>query len=248
MDKLPNFYEILHVLPDSPLAVIKASYRALMQVCRNHPDLGGDTEYASLLNQAYNTLKCTNSRQQYDEELMRQNFDIVDDIMSKNQHPSPPKNDPIIDKPNSDTIELNLPICPFCETPHGFDASLDPNALCHKCKMPLFMSDSRIEEYGLRQFMRIPKGGMIYYYLHWPGSHYKGELHDLSPKGISFLCNEALAIGQHIIIEANEMYAIAEVTNSRDCESHQQYHAIVGARFIDVYFNTQYGNFISTRA
>jgi hypothetical protein len=35
-----NYYRILHVQPDAPMEVIRASYRTLMQKLRFHPDLG----------------------------------------------------------------------------------------------------------------------------------------------------------------------------------------------------------------
>ena len=45
-----NYYRVLHVQPDAPIEVIKASYRALMGPLRHHPDLGGDHETAALIN------------------------------------------------------------------------------------------------------------------------------------------------------------------------------------------------------
>ena len=51
-----NYYRLLHVQPDAPGEVIKASYRTLMQKLRQHPDLGGDDCNAALLNEAYAVL------------------------------------------------------------------------------------------------------------------------------------------------------------------------------------------------
>ena len=43
--------------PGATPAVLKASYRALMQKLRVHPDLGGDAWNAQVLNEAYATLR-----------------------------------------------------------------------------------------------------------------------------------------------------------------------------------------------
>ena len=42
-----NLYRILHVQPEAPPEVIRASYRTLMSTLRAHPDLGGDPAAAA---------------------------------------------------------------------------------------------------------------------------------------------------------------------------------------------------------
>lgn len=69
MDKTHNYYQLLHVLPDAPAPVIKASYRAMMQKMRHHPDLGGDPSRAQWLNEAVDTLCNPARRAIYDREL-----------------------------------------------------------------------------------------------------------------------------------------------------------------------------------
>jgi hypothetical protein len=49
--KIPEDYEILCVLPGSPLIVVKAAYRALALIC--HPDRGGDPAHFRTLTEAY---------------------------------------------------------------------------------------------------------------------------------------------------------------------------------------------------
>ncbi len=56
MQNRRNYYRILQVQPDAPIAVIKNNYRTLLQKLRLHPDLGGDPENASQINQAWQTL------------------------------------------------------------------------------------------------------------------------------------------------------------------------------------------------
>ena len=72
MSKLPDFYRLLHVQPDAPAAVVKASYRAMMQKMQHHPDLGGDEATAQLLNEAVATLCDPTKRAIYDVKLALQ--------------------------------------------------------------------------------------------------------------------------------------------------------------------------------
>ena len=69
MRNLRNYYRILHVERDAPAAVIKGSYRTLMQTLRHHPDLGGDERNAQLLNEAMATLGDPVARARYDATL-----------------------------------------------------------------------------------------------------------------------------------------------------------------------------------
>ena len=63
-----NYYRLLHVQPDAPLEVIKASYRVLMRSLKHHPDLGGDQWDAALINEAYEVLSVPEKRKTYDRE------------------------------------------------------------------------------------------------------------------------------------------------------------------------------------
>lgn len=65
-----NFYRILQVQPDAPTAVIRNNYRILLQKLRMHPDLGGDQVNASLVNQAWQTLRDPTRRRTYDKQLL----------------------------------------------------------------------------------------------------------------------------------------------------------------------------------
>lgn len=65
-----NYYRLLQVQPDAPLAVIKNNFRTMMHKLRMHPDLGGDKWTASDLNRAYTTLKDPEQRAQYDKKLL----------------------------------------------------------------------------------------------------------------------------------------------------------------------------------
>ncbi len=66
-----DFYQVLHVRPDAPTTVIKASYRALLREGGVHPDMGGDHFHAALLNEAFATLSDPKKRAAYDKAMNR---------------------------------------------------------------------------------------------------------------------------------------------------------------------------------
>ena len=64
-----DHYHTLHVHPDADVAIIKASYRTLMQKLKYHPDLGGDKDDAARINEAYGVLSNLTLRTAYDQQL-----------------------------------------------------------------------------------------------------------------------------------------------------------------------------------
>jgi curved DNA-binding protein CbpA len=66
-----NLYRLLQVQPDAPIEIIRMSYRTLMRELKQHPDLGGDHEKASILNEAYEILSDPGRRTEYDKELFQ---------------------------------------------------------------------------------------------------------------------------------------------------------------------------------
>jgi curved DNA-binding protein CbpA len=67
-----NYYRTLNVQPDAPLEIIKNNYRTLLQKLRLHPDLGGKNWNATIINEAYNTLRHPDKRASYDKSLLKQ--------------------------------------------------------------------------------------------------------------------------------------------------------------------------------
>ena len=72
MNNRRNYYRMLNVQPDASQEVIRASYRALLQKLKLHPDLGGEQWSASHINRAYNVLKNPEKRAAYDKKLLAQ--------------------------------------------------------------------------------------------------------------------------------------------------------------------------------
>jgi len=69
MRKGRTHYDVLGVSRDAPEEVISAAYRAQMLSLKKHPDLGGDTEEAMLINKAYEVLSDPRARNEYDRTL-----------------------------------------------------------------------------------------------------------------------------------------------------------------------------------
>ena len=181
-----NLYRILHVQPEAPLEVIRASYRTLMSTLRSHPDLGGDPEAAARINNAYAVLTDPERRRAYDRGLT-----------------GPAAAAPAVPSPRSATnrrpVAAAVPAlsdpaawladraCPFCH--HALPATLHMDTRCSQCDSPLFRRPSidRGELFGRRRSprnvrplpatLRLPA---------LPGDH-AARLRDLSLSGLCLL-------------------------------------------------------------
>ena len=69
MGKEKTLYEILQVAPEASLEVIKGAYRALLKNAGQHPDLGGKSEAAQAINEAYAILSNPETRKEYNNTL-----------------------------------------------------------------------------------------------------------------------------------------------------------------------------------
>ena len=117
MQNRRNYYRLLQVQPDAPIEVIRASYRTLMRELKQHPDLGGSSAHAALLNEAYSTLSNPTLRTEYDRNLFRR---YTKQSLSTQAfgHPTHPK-----------------PLCPLCKAPLTRQAQ--PGQICSVCQSPL---------------------------------------------------------------------------------------------------------------
>lgn len=70
-----DYYQILGVSKDSSQDDIKVAYKKLAM--KYHPDKGGNTEHLSQINQAYETLKDTEKRKNYDKKFsLKEDFNF----------------------------------------------------------------------------------------------------------------------------------------------------------------------------
>ncbi len=239
-----TYYEILHVQQNTPVEVIKASYRTLMQVCKVHPDLGGCKDQAALINEAYSVLRCPQRRSEYDaklaelakkeqlrnhEEEKLRRYEAKKSQQEQQTEPHNPQQQQTTAN-NAHTARSNfaMMMCRNCNTPHGITPLLQMDARCHKCFHPLFggnaapqqpqsrASQVRKNPYASeRKTQRIPAGGTMYYYFEATGNRYQGQLLDLSPKGISFACREVIANEKLLYVNSEGFNSVAKVCNFR---------------------------------
>jgi hypothetical protein len=221
-----NYYRILQVQPDAPSEIIHASYRTIMRELKQHPDLGGDTSDAALLNEAYETLKNPLQRASYDEELFRR-FTRQSSVNVK---------------------QLIAPIlCPICKRP--ISRVPEPGELCENCRTPLQSIVPRPQtKTHKRAIERTKSSEIITYYSSWPGKAGQGRMIDFSPNGMRFVCNETLKPQIVLKISSKLFEASGAVTNaSEEIAEGKKYYAI-GICFIAVNFKESRGTFFSTSA
>ena len=219
-----NYYRILQVQPDAPTEVIRASYRTLMREMKKHPDLGGDTWDASVLNEAYETLSDPARRAAYDEELFVR---YTKQTNAYTRHPVTPV------------------LCPICKRPLARKAR--PGELCVTCQTPLQSDEPEAAQKGKpRSIERIKKSDQIYYYSAWPGKPERGRMIDFSPKGMRFVCDDKIPPETVLKISCSLFEASGTVTNlSEEISDGMKYYAI-GICFIAVRFADERGTFLST--
>lgn len=155
-DERRNLYRILHVQPEAPLEVIRASYRTLMSTLRSHPDLGGDPTAAATINAAYAVLTDADRRRQYDLSLAKPRAKAAP------AGPSSASTAPQAARPAGATpVGASDPAawfadrsCPFCR--HTLPATIALDTRCNHCHSPLFRcpNHDRGELFGRRRSPR----------------------------------------------------------------------------------------------
>ncbi len=219
-----NYYRLLQVQPDAPAEVIHASYRALMLGLKQHPDLGGSNEAASVLNEAHRVLTNPVLRAEYDRELFAH--------YPRESVSGPPPEPPAVAK------------CPFCGT--ALSEELEPGRHCPTCGSPLRSRQAaELAEMSRRAMARIRRHGRISYWSEWPQEPRRAVMVDLSPAGIRFECSEELACGAVLKVSGAGFEALAEVKYTSPQTGDVR---AVGAAFIAVEFENPRGSFLSTSA
>jgi curved DNA-binding protein CbpA len=221
-----NYYRILQVQPDAPLEIIHSSYRTIMKELKRHPDLGGSTSDASILNEAYETLSDPSRRTAYDEKLF---------LEYTKQTGSPAKQ------------PLTPTFCPVCR--QSLSRKPNPGEFCTTCQTPLKSDDPQKSGAASHRFFERTKSSeQILYYSKWPGKAEQGRMIDFSPIGMRFICREKLAPQTVLKISSESLEASGTVTNmSEEISSGKKYYA-VGVCFLSVCFKESRGTFLSTSA
>ena len=227
-----NYYEVFGVDRDAPISAIRASYRRLMQQGGNHPDLGGDTQIAALINRAYAVLKDPVQRRDYDARLeilshIATGFDI---------EPEPAVLDPATS-------------CLFCEQPHGYILDDIYDVGCQTCGSPLRAVDnSRMEPNDTRAVQRIGRKLELLLFTHWQQA--KGvaaKTVDISPHGIQLTTRGNLQAGQRIRVVSRALEAVGNVTHCARQSQGWRNITVAGVSFLTLRILKPVGGFVSRR-
>ncbi len=226
MDNRRNYYRILQVQPDAPLEIIRSSYHTLLHKLKQHPDLGGDHWNATLLNEAFQTLKDEEKRAEYDKELFQH---YTKNFYSKERVTKQP---------------VTTVICPFCKRSLARAGHSDRSCTCHITPIKTENQDSKRES-SRRSLVRTKKHEKVHFITSTSEEIYEGKMVDLSPEGIRFICKKALNLNEIIKIDSSLFRAIAEINSSEKRVKVGKVFYSIGAHFNSISFTDQEGTFFS---
>ena len=244
MENRRNYYRILHIQPDAPQDIIKASYRTQMQKLKMHPDLGGDEWNASVLNEAYRVLSDPEQRAAYDASFFGQPHGRTRSTQTSSHRRRTAETDTHTATSGPTT---DMSVCPFCHTPKPADAWLLAEPRCHGCSGPLQNAGGpRPVNPAGRACERMPYHAGLMFYLHADCSGLQGKLRDLSPLGLQLQSPTPLAAGQVIRLAGDVVTAIGRVAFCNRAQPDG--HFIAGIEFLTVCFPQHRGTFVSESA
>ena len=243
-----SYYDILHVQQNAPTAIIKNAYRALMLGMKYHPDLGGDSEQAAKINLAYETLSNKKKRAEYDQMLSEQlgsahaaHSDTSNVDSSSAQKPQ--KSAENAANSYKQHAEEKGTRCPFCYKFQCIPATEMMD--CSGCGSPLDPPpQNSTSSNAARSIERITKDTVIQITEKVDSMPKQASLKDLSPQGLGFVSKESLAAQQVVRVDCALFEGLATVVHIRPEENGSSFY---GAQFISLRFQSQSGNFISTR-
>jgi len=240
-----NYYRILHVQPDAPQAIIKSSYRTLLQRLKQHPDLGGDHRNAALINEAYAVIVDPRKRAEYDRTLLRADAASTANVPRDRA----PTTSELPRKQGREQRSLVQDSCAFCDTAHGYGSNPHEDALCGECASPLkSVEKNRFENSGRRTVERIAKHIDLVFYTAWPQKKgYGGVVQDISPRGMQFVTETPPRTGMHIKLECEICTAVARVRNYEQRSAVAGTEWVVGVEFVTILFRETRGSFVSLR-
>jgi hypothetical protein len=242
MDDAPNYYQILHVSREAPPEVIRASYRALMQAMKKHPDLGGDHQNAALINAAYATLSDSEKRAAYDRTFTIRAEASGSGSASADNRPLQPR---APKTPYGSSGQAVLSCCPFCDAKHTLSTDGLDDASCLRCSSPLTPRNQYVSlTSGLRKIERFPKHQTIKLYTDWPSLGFDGRTLDISLNGMLFQTQAVLRERQTIKISCDMCQAIARVAHLARVGDAWN----VGVEFVTLRFTKIQGSIVSARA
>jgi len=225
-----NYYTVLGVPRGADTGVIRNKYRRLMQHAGNHPDLGGDTRKAAMINKAYAVLCDAELRREHDSRL-----DVLDLVATGiNLMPEPVALDPARD-------------CLFCERPHEYGEHDLEDLSCGTCGSALkAVEDLRIDPSGKRSVQRLGRSMDVTLYTHWRQKKgFAASTEDISPLGVRLTTRLGLQSGQRVRLACSLFDAVGEVSHCAPGRIGWREVTIAGVIFRTLRFSNQTGTFVS---
>lgn len=212
----------------------------MMQHLGHHPDRGGDTATAALINEAYAVLSNAERRAEYDARLDVMTH-VARGVPEGDTGQKPPQ-------PSARTLDLTRE-CVFCETPHNLGSVIEIDTGCHACGSPLYAADNtRMESAGQRGVERVGTRQKITFFTHWPQPRgITGHIEDISLTGLRLVTRHSLAEGQRIKIASEVVAAVANVTHCIYERRGWTMQCVAGVRFVTLRFGRTVGGFVSNR-
>ena len=219
-----NYYRVLHVQPDAPAEVIRAAYRALMM--RAHPDAGGDTDTAAMLNAAWEVLSDPARRAQYDAERAVRAADRAQARAAAPGAATSAARPDDAQRATSTTGSHHAVArhCAFCALPLAV-----PELRCPRCTAPLtqMAATGRADRAGdRRRLPRVSRTDWAQLRTQWNAASLDVRMRNLSPGGVSVFSGTALAPHQRVRITASAVDAVVQVMS---CQRHGDVYVVHGA-------------------
>lgn len=247
-----NYYRILHVQPEAPAQIITASYRTLMSKLKAHPDLGGDTDAAALINEAYAVLGDSTKRARYDEQCRQVSGARARARAAHGREPAPPATsaaataapaDAMSPAPADTAVRTE---CPFCRA--KAPTAIKPATRCQRCASPLasppIRTTNRREFVGRRTVPRMPRRDSATLFCDWQAEGRPVALRDMSPAGVALFTDLSLERGQVIRIVCSLFDVLAVVVSAR----REGARSVLHANLLTAHFKRPTGVMLSTKA
>jgi len=260
MQNRRNLYRLLQVQPDAPEEIIKSSYRTLMQKLGVHPDLGGDTWNAALINDAYSILSNPQKRAQYDAEQLKLRNSVGPTARDAVRGARPqsertgnreaPNRDNVFQQEPAGTTSTsnyrdNDPlICVFCGVRNAVSEYQAPDDVCSHCASPMRFVEATTGQ--IRGSRRIEHQDNIQVRIDATRPDtFTATVLDLSPTGLRFVSQHRLKRGRIVKLDSAALSAVAIVTYSTREQTPGQFST--GVQFLTFKANKVRGMFVSSK-
>ncbi len=244
-----NYYRVLQVQPGAPAAIIKASYRAMLQRLKLHPDLGGDHAQAALINEAFQALSDPARRAAYDRTLVDAVAAQRAGRKARTAATADARGEPAA-PPATQRAPGAAEECAFCVAPVALTARDWADASCPRCGSALYPVQKHQHDDATRRAMRrVPRHMPLTFRRTTSGEQaWVSVTEDISLNGMGFVSPVALSAGERLSIDCGFCSAIAIVKSVRVDASvvHPEWQC--GVEFLTLRLKQRRGGLYSTVA